>query len=320
MSRQVIIRALTGILLAFIGYSSSDRFLPHTGFLKLPYIYQALSAFVFGLIGVFLIPVISKAVGGVFSRLTEKMAREVARQSKALMDLREKRRKSSKPQKIKNAEFFSPMVVDTSSLIDGRIADVVRTGFISGTFLIPKSVILELRHVADSGDALRRQRGRRGLDVMEGLKKASRDLRVTIVEDGTIKGRDVDEKLVEIAKKYKARILTVDFNLNKAAKVSGVGTLNINDLANSVKTVVLPGEQMSIKIIQEGKEEGQGVGYLPDGTMVVVENGKSYVGQEVLMEVSRVIQTAAGKIIFGKRKEEEVGSQQLPPGDSGQPS
>lgn len=191
------------------------------------------------------------------------------------------------------------VLLDTSVIIDGRIADVSQTGFISTTMLVPRFILNELQHIADSSDVLRRNRGRRGLDVLNRLQKESVvPVRIT---DMNVEGvREADDKLVILAKQLHSAILTTDYNLNKVAGLQGVTVLNINDLANAVKAVVLPGEGMTVKVIQEGKEQGQGVGYLDDGTMVVVEEGRRLINQNVDVIVTKVLQTAAGRMIFAK--------------------
>jgi uncharacterized protein YacL len=195
------------------------------------------------------------------------------------------------------------IILDTSAIIDGRIADISQTGFLSGTLLIPRFVLNELQHIADSPDALRRNRGRRGLDMLNKLQK---DSKVPIqISEIDIEGvADVDSKLIRLAKNLHCSIVTNDFNLNRVAELQGVHVLNINELANAVKSVVLPGEELTIHIIQEGKEPGQGVGYLDDGTMVVVENGRKYIGTSIDVVVTRVLQTIAGRMIFAHPKTE----------------
>lgn len=191
------------------------------------------------------------------------------------------------------------VLLDTSVIIDGRIADIAQTGFVSGPMLVPSFVLLELQHIADSSDGLRRQRGRRGLDILNRLQKDSTvPIRIT---DLDVEGvRDVDDKLVILAKQLRAPIVTNDYNLNRVAELQGVTVLNINELANAVKTVFLPGETLDVTVIQEGKEAGQGVGYLDDGTMVVVEEGKNMIDETVPVIVTKVLQTAAGRMIFAR--------------------
>ncbi len=191
------------------------------------------------------------------------------------------------------------ILLDTSVIIDGRVADIAKTGFLPGTLLIPRFVLNELQYVADSPDSLRRARGRRGMEVLSELQKASAV--VVRISDIDVEGvREVDDKLVILARQMKCPILTNDYNLNRIAELQGVPILNINELANAVKSVVLPGEVFSVNVIQEGKEANQGVGYLEDGTMVVVENGNKYLNREVNVTVTKVLQTAAGRMIFAR--------------------
>jgi uncharacterized protein YacL len=191
------------------------------------------------------------------------------------------------------------ILVDTSVIIDGRIADIARTGFLIGELLIPRFVLDELQHIADSADSIRRQRGRRGMEILSDLQD-SKSIPVRISDIDVEGTREVDSKLVILARQLSCPILTNDYNLNRVAEIQGVPVLNINELANSVKAVLLPGETVEVKIIQEGKERGQGVGYLSDGTMVVVEDGKDYMNEDTRSIVTKVLQTAAGRMIFAK--------------------
>lgn len=193
-------------------------------------------------------------------------------------------------------------VLDTSAIIDGRIADIAETGFLEGTLIVPEFVLRELQMVADSSDPSKRQRGRRGLDVLQEMRN-SPQLTVQIVEEDYPQIREVDMKLIELARQHDAKIVTNDFNLNKVAQVRGVPVLNINDLANSLRPVVLPGEKMRVLVMKEGKEFDQGVGYLDDGTMVVVDHARRLIGRSVEIAVTSVLQTASGKMIFGKLDE-----------------
>jgi len=190
-------------------------------------------------------------------------------------------------------------ILDTSVIIDGRIADIAETGFLDGALVLPQFVLRELQLVADSADPLKRNRGRRGLDIMQRIQKMT-SITVQIVEDDFPAVREVDLKLIELAKLYEAKILTNDFNLNKVAQLQGVEVLNINELANALKPIVLPGEIMKVFILKEGKEYNQGVAYLDDGTMVVVDNARRMIGKTVDISVTSVLQTTAGKMIFGK--------------------
>jgi uncharacterized protein YacL len=191
------------------------------------------------------------------------------------------------------------ILLDTSVIIDGRVADIAKTGFLPGTMLIPRFVLLELQYIADSSDAMRRQRGRRGMEVLAELQKGS-SVAVRISDIDVEGVKEVDDKLVILARQMKCPILTNDYNLNRIAEIQGVTILNINELANSVKSVVLPGEILQVSVIQEGKESGQGVGYMEDGTMVVVENGNKYLNKDIQVSVTKVLQTAAGRMIFAK--------------------
>ena len=191
------------------------------------------------------------------------------------------------------------MLLDTSVIIDGRIADVARTGFIPGTLTVPRFVLNELQYIADSPDALRRNRGRRGLEMLNRLQN-SPEITIEFIDEDPLDAQQVDDKLISLGLLKHAAIVTNDYNLNRVARLQGVKILNINELANAVKAVFLPGEEIPIKIIQEGKEMGQGVGYLDDGTMVVVEQGRHAIGQEVTITVTSVLQTQAGRMIFGR--------------------
>jgi uncharacterized protein YacL len=190
-------------------------------------------------------------------------------------------------------------ILDTSVIIDGRIADIAETGFLDGVIVTPQFVLRELQLVADSADSLKRNRGRRGLDILQRLQKTA-NLQIQIVEDDFPAVREVDLKLIELAKLYEGKIITNDFNLNKVAQLQGVEVLNINELANSLKPIVLPGETMRVFILKEGKEYNQGVAYLDDGTMVVVDNARKMIGKTIDVSVTSVLQTTAGKMIFGK--------------------
>ena len=192
-------------------------------------------------------------------------------------------------------------ILDTSAIIDGRIVDICKTGFLEGVIVVASFVLEELRHIADSPDMLKRNRGRRGLDILNKIQKEM-DIPVQIYEGDFEDLSDVDSKLVRLAKVLNGKIITNDFNLNKVCELQGITVLNINELANAVKPVVLPGEEMTAQIIKEGKEVGQGVAYLEDGTMVVVEGGKRHIGETIEVLVTSVLQTAAGRMIFAKPK------------------
>ncbi len=198
------------------------------------------------------------------------------------------------------------ILLDTSVIIDGRVGDIAKTGFLPGTLLIPRFVLNELQYIADSPDGLRRARGRRGMETIAELQKLPNVM--TRVSDIDVDGmREVDDKLVVLARQLKCPILTNDYNLNRVAELQGVTILNINELTNAVKSVVLPGEILRINVIQEGKEYGQGVGYMDDGTMVVVENGKDVIGEYREVTVTKILQTAAGRMIFARVEEDKNG-------------
>jgi uncharacterized protein YacL len=192
-------------------------------------------------------------------------------------------------------------ILDTSVIIDGRIADICKTGFIEGTLVIPQFVLEELQHIADSSDLLKRNRGRRGLDILNKIQKEL-EVKVMIYEGDFEEISEVDSKLVRLAKVLQGKVITNDFNLNKVCELQGVSVLNINDLANAVKPVVLPGEEILVQVIKDGKEHGQGVAYLDDGTMIVVEGGREFIGNTMEVMVTSVLQTSAGRMIFAKPK------------------
>ncbi|MBI5201220.1 MAG: TRAM domain-containing protein [Elusimicrobia bacterium] len=197
-------------------------------------------------------------------------------------------------------------VVDTSAIIDGRVVDIAETNFLSGALIVPRFILNELHQLADSEDALKRARGRRGLDILARLKEIP-SVPLKIVEKDIPEIKEVDGKLVRFAKELGAKVLTTDFNLNKIAALEGVPCLNVNDLSNALKPVVLPGETMSLFVMKEGKERDQGVGYLDDGTMVVIEDGRRFIGKRVDASVTSILQTPAGRMIFGKARGESAG-------------
>ncbi|MFD3155591.1 PIN/TRAM domain-containing protein [Haloimpatiens sp. FM7330] len=210
---------------------------------------------------------------------------------------------TAKDKKQKNVFKGTPKVLDTSVIIDGRILDICQTGFVEGALVIPNFVLAELRHIADSSDSLKRNRGRRGLDILNKIQKEL-DIEVQISEKDFPEIDEVDSKLLKLAQVLGGKVVTNDFNLNKVAKFQGVAVLNINELANAVKPMVLPGEEMVIQIVKDGKESGQGIGYLDDGTMIVVEGGRKFIGETKRVIVTSVLQTAAGRMIFAKQKDE----------------
>jgi uncharacterized protein YacL len=222
----------------------------------------------------------------------------------------EERTKEREKESVSQLQPVTQILLDTSAIIDGRIADISQTGFVSGALIVPRFVLNELQHIADSADTMRRNRGRRGLEMLNRLQKdATVPIEITDADvDGIV---EVDSKLVKLAQTLHCPIITNDFNLNRVAELQGVKVLNINELANAVKPVLLPGEDIIIKIIQDGKELGQGVGYLDDGTMIVVEGGRQYMGSTIEVSVTRVLQTVAGRMIFAHPKQ-QGGSSNIP--------
>lgn len=197
--------------------------------------------------------------------------------------------------KIEKAVFL-----DTSAIIDGRIFSIIKLGLLQDTFVVLHDVLLELKHIADSQDSVRRERGRKGLEMLEAIKR-EKGVKVVVFSEENEKIKEVDEKLIYFAKRYKGRLLTCDYNLEKKANIQGVFAVNINGLANCLKVTAVPGESLHIKVLHQGKEQNQGVGYLDDGTMIVIEQGKEDIGKEADVVVSRVIQTTAGRILFAKK-------------------
>ena len=209
-------------------------------------------------------------------------------------------RRGSK-EKGKSSYKSCPKILDTSVIIDGRISDICKTGFIEGPLIIPEFVLEELQHIADSSDALKRNRGRRGLDILNKIQKEL-DIEVVIHDKKFEDVQEVDSKLLKLTQLLKGKIITNDYNLNKVAEVQGIDVLNINELANAIKPIVLPGEEMVVMVVRDGKESNQGLAYLDDGTMIVIEGGKKFIGETIDVLVTSVLQTSAGRMIFAKPK------------------
>lgn len=226
------------------------------------------------------------------AQLAEEIAKTVVTHLPHPQLSRPKRKKS---QKVENGIFL-----DTSAIIDGRIFDVINLGLFNANFVVLDSILLELKHIADSQDAVKRERGRKGLEYLEKLKKRNGH-RFTVLDSNGEEIKEVDEKLIKVAKDNKGRIITCDYNLEKKANISGVTAINVNTLANVLKVIAVPGESLHIKLLHKGKDQTQGVGYLDDGTMIVVEHASGDLGKEVDVMVSRVIQTTAGRILFAKK-------------------
>ena len=274
--------------LPFFGYHTAAEILGGVGF-------AAFGFFIFPLILMFLKywieALVIAAVSKVVSDFWDMQSKRIQQARREKQRLKADEKSIREKQELDNA-----ILLDTSVLIDGRVLDVVKAGFLDRPFVVTQNVMNELQMLADNKNKVKRSRGRMGLDVIKELKKRVN----VIVPDIKTKNKDVDVTLVEYAKEKKIKLMTMDFNLNKVAKVSGITVLNINDLVNALKTVLLPGERFGVKIVQEGKEKKQGIGYLNDGTMVIVEDGIEKVGQDVEAVVIKVIQSSAGKIVFGE--------------------
>jgi uncharacterized protein YacL len=309
-----IVAATIGLIIGLIIAALLTFPLSELAFLNLGKVLPFLGVLLFGYLGV-TVAVLRKQdlahlFGGIWNvrqrRAAEREERERERDSRDLdireleeAESRENRKRDSRAKK--NGRASEKVLLDTSAIIDGRIADISQTGFISGTLLVPRFVLEELQHIADSADTLRRNRGRRGLDILNRLQKET-TIPVEISDIDADGVTEVDAKLVKLARQLQCPIITNDFNLNRVADLQGVKVLNINELANAVKPVLLPGEEMMVKIIQDGKELGQGVGYLDDGTMIVVEGGRAHMNSTVEVTVTRVLQTVAGRMIFAHPK------------------
>lgn len=256
----------------------------------------------FGLIGYGLFPDLARVSSGyfvsLFNNFISRIGNEVMNQIMRLPHQNPISAPFPSIGPIGGVSMSQPTILDTSAIIDGRILDIAKTHFLYGTILIPQFILAELQQVADSSDYIKRSRGRRGFEIIEELKKV-KGLRIEIWDKEPV-AKTVDDKLIKLAKNLHGKIITTDFNLNKVASISGVVVLNINDLANAVKTVAVPGERLDVKVVHLGKDAKQGVGYLPDGTMIVVEDGAQLVGRDVKTEVSRVLQVSAGRMIFVK--------------------
>ena len=298
------IKSALGAVFFIVGFNFSNTLFFHQNPLfGVPFLAEVLISITLGMFGFHTVPILAILVKDWIEKLVTKTISEIVgnfwdQQSKRMEESRrnkQKRKKEDIEQKLKEV-VKGGVLIDTSVLIDGRIVDIIKTGFFDEKVLVTQSVMDELHLISDSENNLKRQRGRRGLVVLDDLKKV---VKVVFVDDYILKGDGVDKQLVKLSRKYNAKLMTLDFNLNKLATVSGVSVLNLNELVNAVKAVVLPGEKLKIKIVQKGKEKEQGVGYLPDGTMVVVEGAKNKENEEVEAEITRVIQTQAGKMVFG---------------------
>lgn len=255
---------------------------------------------VFGYLGIHILIRKQNEIGEMFTNLLPKMLREAKEKRDKVSDEKNREIKATDViNEVNGEKDITCKLLDTSVIIDGRIADICRTGFIEGKLLIPVFVLEELQHIADSADSLKRVRGRRGLDVLQRLRTEC-GMQVEIVNEDFDDITEVDSKLVRLGQLKGGKIITNDFNLNKVSELRGVPVLNINELSNAVKPVVIPGERMDVTVVKEGKEHGQGVAYLDDGTMIVIENGRRFMNEAIRVEVTSALQTAAGRMIFAK--------------------
>lgn len=300
MRLRLILRLILALIFATVAVIFSDLIPPLPGIN--PTLLKVVIAVLAAWIGFLLFPNVAQTIRifslTTFNLVVHRVSQELTNQLLRLPRARLPFIGHQTPQ-VGAVSLTKPLILDTSAIIDGRILDVSKTGFVSGLVLVPRFVLAELQQVSDSKDDLKRARGRRGFEVIEELKKM-KSLRVQ-VWDKDQSGKLVDDKLVNLAKGLSGKIITCDFNLNRLATIAGVGVLNVNDLANAVKTVSIPGEKIEIKIVHLGKDKTQGVGYLQDGTMVVVSDAAEKIGQTIRVEVTKNIQTPAGRMIFAKQ-------------------
>jgi len=298
---KIVLRLILALIFAVVAAIFSQLIPPFGGVDS--FIIRAAVTLVVGLIGFLIFPDIARPIRvttiTTINFLVHKVSSEVMNQLLKIPRLYQP--PSNPTPQLGSLALTKPLILDTSAIIDGRILDIGKTGFISGLILLPKFVLTELQQVADSADSLKRQRGRRGFEIVEELKKL-KGLRIEIW-DKDQSGKAVDDKLLSLAKSLNGKIITCDYNLNRVASVSNIGVLNINDLANSLKQISLPGETLQLKIAHLGKDRSQGVGYLADGTMVVVSNAAESLGQTLKVEVTKNIQIPAGRMIFGKKSD-----------------
>lgn len=291
MPYQLLLRLVLALAFGALGNLLARTNIPPNLPFPLPIWANFAFTVLFAALGAVVIDIVSFAAKTGLARLAEAITKNLAAQVMA-----RRKRRSSKRENIDP----NPLVLDTSAIIDSRIADVAQTGFLFGTVYVIPSILGELQHIADSQDDIRRQRGRRGLEVLENLKKV-KNLKVTVLDEDP-EGKEVDEKLINLGKKLKGRIITCDYNLSKVARVKGVESLNVNELSQAVRVQVLPAEELKVNLVHQGKTKDQAVGYLTDGTMIVVEGGASYIGKEIAVVVSRSLQTVAGRMIFARPK------------------
>lgn len=305
---SLVVRIVLAIVFFILGFTfSNEVFFDEYPLFGRPFLAEFVISLLMGVVGFYLVPKAFSSIKHWVQKVTFEAVSTVVtnfwdQQAERMRDARkdrEARKQVAKEQKLKET-LQSSMLLDTSVLIDGRIVDIAKTGFLMCDLTVPDFVIDELHALADSKDNLKRRKGRRGLDLLKALKKHAK-VHVTNVAEGTKANEDgVDKALVEYAKKYKMTLVTLDFNLNKVASVSGVKVININDLANALRMKLLPGEELEIKIVDEGQEKDQGVGYLEDGTMVVVAKGRNHRDSKVTVRVKKSIQGSAGRMFFAE--------------------
>lgn len=295
---KLVLRIILAITFAVVAVIFSQLIPPFEG--TNPFTVKILVTTVAALLGFLFFPDISTNVTRLtiylFNMSVNRVSSEILNQ---ILRLPRHRNIFEPSPQVGGVSIQRPLILDTSAIIDGRILDIAKTGFISGLVLIPNFILLELQQVSDSADNLKRQRGRRGFDIISELKKVH-GVKIEVWEKDA-GGKSVDERLLKLAKSLHGKVFTTDFNLNKLAEAHGVSVLNVNELSNAIKTQALPGETLKIKVFHVGKDARQGVGYLEDGTMVVVEDGVESLGRTIEVEVSRVLQGSAGRIIFGKK-------------------
>jgi len=295
---QLVLRLILALLFATSAAIFSQLMPPFLG--EISFVIRVLLTLAAAGIGYLLFPQVAKSVRVIilttFNFVVHRVSSEVSNQIIKL-PVRNSPLPGTLPQ-VGALSFTRPLILDTSAIIDGRILDIAKTGFVSGLVLVPNFVLTELQQVADSADTLKRARGRRGFEILEEIKKL-KQIKIEIW-DKEQNGKQVDEKLINLAKSLHGRIVTTDYNLNRLASVSNILVLNVNDLANAVKTMSLPGENLEIKIVHLGKDSSQGVGYLPDGTMIVVAEAADKIGKTLEIEVTKNIQTPAGRMVFAK--------------------
>jgi len=300
-------RVTLGAVFFIVGFNfSNSTYFHEFPLFGIPFLAEALISLVAGAFGFHTLPIVLNKTRHWLEDLIAKIISSIVsdfwdQQTKRMQQARraKQKAKNKKSEKKLKEKLSRGVLLDTSVLVDGRIIDIVRTGFLDSPLIVPQSVIHELHLISDNEDLLKRQRGRRGLDILKELKKEAKVMMLQ-QQSAPNENNDVDSALVGLAKKYKINLMTMDFNLNKVAAVSNIKVLNINELLNAVKSVVLPGEHIGVKVSQKGKEAGQGVAYLADGTMVVVAGAQGFLGKTVDVTVSKVIQTHAGRMVFGE--------------------